>query len=457
MESKLIFSQFEPVKLSNEIVNFNQDPFKEIDIKPADPFDEEEDNIIYDGEDIIYNDNNILLNPFVTKKDSKSSSFKEVDVDPGLSFEELLKQEGVHFRITSGYRGKGSFRNGLTKQGRRSNHSRLDSKGNPMAYDVVPNGVSWAQFKKEIYGNPRIISYLKARGWGILDETRSDVKSRTGATGNHLHFGPDTWAKAMLDQYLNNKNLWYAQEGIKVPTSDFKVNEDNTIRTPRYFTKESIAELDNEIIQRNAELFRKLRNFRFKENKTDDLTKSPFYSGNNLPRTQQTSSAQQTSSTSFEKYTGNGAKALSDEITKLAKTNPDVENYRDLIMFTANRESGFNPKATTPYGTACGWFGMTEATRRTYAKGLTKQEFMNNPQAQVKAAYELMKYYLNGPTYETLKTVRGLNDKQIATLGWLGVKYYQDYAKYGHAAYNAKTMSINGNKNVQDFLNMYKS
>ena len=78
MESKLIFSQFEPVKLSNEIVNFNQDPFKEIDIKPADPFDEEEDNIIYDGEDIIYNDNNILLNPFVTKKDSKSSSFKEV-------------------------------------------------------------------------------------------------------------------------------------------------------------------------------------------------------------------------------------------------------------------------------------------------------------------------------------------------------------------------------------------
>jgi hypothetical protein len=126
-------------------------------------------------------------------------------------------------------------------------------------------------------------------------------------------------------------------------------------------------------------------------------------------------------------------------------------------MFTANRESGFNPKATTPYGTACGWFGMTEATRRTYAKGLTKQEFMNNPQAQVKAAYELMKYYLNGPTYETLKTVRGLNDKQIATLGWLGVKYYQDYAKYGHAAYNAKTMSINGNKNVQDFLNMYKS
>ena len=141
MESKLIFSQFEPVKLSNEIVNFNQDPFKELDIKPADPFDEEDDNIIYDGEDIIHND--ILINPFPIKKDSKSSSFKKVDVDPELSFEELLKQEGVHFRITSGYRGKGSFRNGLTKQGRRSNHSRLDRKGNQMAYDVVIYGVSW--------------------------------------------------------------------------------------------------------------------------------------------------------------------------------------------------------------------------------------------------------------------------------------------------------------------------
>jgi hypothetical protein len=122
-----------------------------------------------------------------------------------LSFEELLKQEGVHFRISSGYR-KGA----KTKQGRTSHHSEIDSKGNPMAYDIVPNGVSWKQFKQEIYGNPRIINYLKSRNWGILDETRSDVKSRTGATGDHLHVGPDIWAQQMLSQYMNNTTLWSA-------------------------------------------------------------------------------------------------------------------------------------------------------------------------------------------------------------------------------------------------------
>jgi hypothetical protein len=44
---------------------------------------------------------------------SVSSSFDSSDSN--LSLEEILKQEGVHFRISSGYRGKGSLRNGLTK------------------------------------------------------------------------------------------------------------------------------------------------------------------------------------------------------------------------------------------------------------------------------------------------------------------------------------------------------
>jgi len=67
-----------------------------------------------------------------------------------------------------------------------------------MAYDVVPNGVSWKQFKKEIYGNPRIINYLKLRNWGILDEARKDVAARTGATGPHLHIGADALGRRML-------------------------------------------------------------------------------------------------------------------------------------------------------------------------------------------------------------------------------------------------------------------
>ena len=438
-----LVTEFKPVELSGEVVDFQQNPFEEAYIEPPIPFDDDYD------EDIL-SDNLQFRIP-----DQKQSSQHFSSEDVNLSFEELLKQEGVHFRISSGYR-KGA----KTKQGRTSHHSEIDSKGNPMAYDIVPNGVSWKQFKQEIYGNPRIMNYLRQKNWGILDETIPSIKQRTGATGDHLHVGPDQIARKMLSEYINNPSLWSAQEGIKVPSylnTEFQIPTYTLPKVPMYFTKDDNR--DKSILESNAQIFRDLRN-RGTSSSTDSLTNSPFYNGNELPTSQSSttqSSSTQASEPTYETYTGKGAEALSNAITEFAKTNPDVEKYRNLIMFTAYRESRFNPGASTPYGTACGWFGMTEATRRTYAKGLTKEQFMNNPQAQVKAAYELMKYYLTGPTYEKLKTVRGLNDKQIATLGWLGPKYYQDYAKYGHAAYDKATMRINGNKNVQDFLDMYKS
>lgn len=467
-----IVSNFIPIK------NSNQDPFKSIveGIFPSPDFSDEE----------IRRKNNEFFSEMFTDKTSssskpsiefklpstpKSSEFISVSSsfdssDSNLSLEEILKQEGVHFRISSGYRGKGSLRNGLTKQGRRSNHNKLDDKGNPLAYDVVPNGVSWKDFKKEIYGNPRIVNYLKSRGWGILDETRSDVKSRTGATGNHLHIGADTWAQQMLDEYMNNTKLWMAQEGIKVPTeltSSF-IAQENPYKNKIYFDPESVNPFtsnENERIKSyNEQLFEKLRGVAQKKKETteDPLINSPFYSGANLPSKSISSKQQEPtieSSPSNEKYTGSGVQALNDAITNIAKTNPDIEKYRNLLLFTAKRESNFNPTASNKHSSAYGLFQMIDSTRKYYAPHLSKVEFGKSINAQTEAAYKMMKKLFESEDGKMLKQ-RGLTDKQIATLGWLGEGYFRTYARTGSAHFSESVKKANGNMDIQDFLDKYK-
>ncbi len=117
-----------------------------------------------------------------------------------LSFEDLAKQENLPIYITSSFR-KGS----TTKQGRTSNHSRRDSNGNPLAYDIQPyfNGKidkSLEGFNKLLnimYSNPRVVNWMRHNNKGLLEEFTPEVMRRTGATGPHLHLGPDTWAKNM--------------------------------------------------------------------------------------------------------------------------------------------------------------------------------------------------------------------------------------------------------------------
>lgn len=119
-----------------------------------------------------------------------------MQINPNISLEDLLKQEGVNAKITSGYR-KGA----VSKNGNKSNHSHLQEDGTAGAYDVVPTDGNFENLRKEIYGNPRIVSWLKAKGWGILEETTPDIMRKTGATGKHWHFGPDT---AAIDMSIKN-------------------------------------------------------------------------------------------------------------------------------------------------------------------------------------------------------------------------------------------------------------
>lgn len=113
--------------------------------------------------------------------------------DNEISFEDLLKQEGVHAKITSGYR-----ENSKTSSGKVSHHA---TKGG--AYDVVPTDGDFENLRREIYGNPRIVAWMKNKGWGILEETNPEIKRRTGATGDHWHFGSDETAVQQFNQNLS--------------------------------------------------------------------------------------------------------------------------------------------------------------------------------------------------------------------------------------------------------------
>ena len=154
--------------------------------------------------------NNLEENDFPVLSDyiEEDLSFEENKEDyEDLTFEELVEQENLPLIITSGYR-KGS----KTKQGKSSNHSRLDSKGNPLAYDIQPffNGKvdkSEEGFNKLLtilYNNPRVVRWLEYNNKGILEEITPSVMKRTRATGPHLHIGPDTWAKNMSNTRYQN-------------------------------------------------------------------------------------------------------------------------------------------------------------------------------------------------------------------------------------------------------------
>lgn len=136
--------------------------------------------------------------PAQTLSQEQQSTDKE-----NISLEDLIKQEKLPIRITSGFRGKGSLRGGKTAKGTRSNHNRLDEHGHSMAYDIVPIDGNFSNLKNLIYSNKRLLKWLDDRGYGVLDETDPVTMKKTGATGKHFHIGPDSSAVA---QHQQNKD-----------------------------------------------------------------------------------------------------------------------------------------------------------------------------------------------------------------------------------------------------------
>ena len=153
-----------------------------------------------------FNFTNQLYIPSIinTRVQKKLSTNPKVE---NISLEQLLKEEGIQAKISSGYRP-----NSKTKQGKNSNHSKLDENGQAGAYDIVPLNGDFEDLRQKIYGNPRIVNWLKSKGWGILEETTSNIMHKTGASGKHWHFGPDSAAIKMSEQ----NGVSYAKSGIKI-------------------------------------------------------------------------------------------------------------------------------------------------------------------------------------------------------------------------------------------------
>ena len=137
-----------------------------------------------------------LIIPAVASEISKSSGnhFIESGVSVG-KMQELLDEaakHGIYFRVTSGYRPGAT-----TSSGKTSWHSSGE------ALDITPlEGTSWEDFRSTLKNNPEFLTWMRDKGFGILDETTSEMLAKTGGTGAHFHIGRDQSALEGLKQFL---------------------------------------------------------------------------------------------------------------------------------------------------------------------------------------------------------------------------------------------------------------
>ena len=145
---------------------------------------------------------------------------KSPDFDPKLGlmgeFVKIATEEGIPFRVTSGYRP-----NSITSNGSRSWHS----KG--LALDIIPKeGVSWEVFKNSFNKAPKTLKWIRDNKMGILDETTPEMLARTGGAGAHWHIGRDKMAVDSFSKMFpigKNGGVLKAQWGTKL-TGVYTVN-----------------------------------------------------------------------------------------------------------------------------------------------------------------------------------------------------------------------------------------
>lgn len=131
----------------------------------------------------------------------------------GIDIEDLLRSEGITSingkRIKFGNKG---LRPANASYGvKNSNHKRRDPHtGNAMARDIsIVGGTTqdYADFRRILLSNPRVVQYMATKGWGIINEVTSAILARTRGTAPHFHFGPDRWAKRTWNAWLNDPTI----------------------------------------------------------------------------------------------------------------------------------------------------------------------------------------------------------------------------------------------------------
>lgn len=91
---------------------------------------------------------------------------------------------------------KGKFRiTSLYREGVRTTSGRPSYHGSGKAVDIVPTSGRFEDLEASMMSNPVLVKYMNDNKLGILDEyTANGYQARTGATGNHMHIGPDRLA-----------------------------------------------------------------------------------------------------------------------------------------------------------------------------------------------------------------------------------------------------------------------
>lgn len=325
-------------------------------------------------------------------KEKKKQSVEQEDI----SLPELLKEEGIDFQVTSDYRPGAT-----TKSGHKSNHS---IKGG--AYDIKPtNGKSFEDLRQEIYSNSRIRNWMNRHNWGIIEETTPEVMSKTGATGKHWHFGPDT----MAVQNWRRNLIKYGQNGFKFEDTLQQTNTQipnlNVDRIVLF--KNILTNMDNDIDDYNPYISNTKEEIENqfpviltpKESK-DIWSKIPY-----------------SNSSSSKQYSG--------QIPSLIHNMVSDKTKADILTRIAYNESGFNPNVKNPKSSASGLFGFVNSIKNKFGYG-------NTPEEQIQGAsrlYDSMEQ--QAATYINKFGNRGLNKAQIMYGMWFSPREMINYLKTG--------------------------
>ena len=311
-----------------------------------------------------------------------------------ISLPDLLKQEEVDFTITSSYRP-----NAVTKSGHKSNHSIEGG-----AYDIKPtNGKTFEDLKNEIYSNPTIVQWMNDHGWGIIEETTPEVMAKTGATGKHWHFGPDSMGVENFKKRLEEYNkVQKGESGLKFEDtlSEYnpeppKLNTKNLLMFKDLLYSDDLSDDDYDQI--------------FRDN-SDENTKTVFpHIFTPTPKTNK--------SYSSSNYSGSIPTLIHQMIKDKEKA--------DILTKIAYNESGFNINAKNPKSSASGLFQFTNATKERFGYGNTAEE-------QIQAASRL--YDNNLQQLQSATSQYGTKGKSLAQLMygmWFNPQATLNYLKIG--------------------------
>ena len=146
---------------------------------------------------------------------------------------------------------------------------------------------------------------------------------------------------------------------------------------------------------------------------------------------QETSSDNYISGTYAQKHKGD-KRLLESTIEKL--NDPNISKIKGFLLDTAALESGFKYNITSKASTGSGWFGFLDGTKKQFAPGVSRQEFNNSPEIQIKAASKL--YYDHLRTAQKLGMIdaakkKGYSTDDVIHAMWLNPTWAKNFFLYG--------------------------